>query len=210
MEISILKALNELTLIEKRILKATKENNTFLHFSVGGVPPVGFKTINDVEEKIKSNYDSIVSLIRRRIEIKTAITQSNAETSVNILGQDVTVASAIEMKKSINYELELLRALTSSSATIYNKVEQHNTSVEVEIDKLVTATYSGKNSKVSKDEYDSIASPMKIRKTAIIIDPLDIKSKIESHQNRIDEFVRNINNILTESNATTKITISDS
>ncbi|MEO5349576.1 MAG: hypothetical protein H7836_08020 [Magnetococcus sp. YQC-3] len=210
MQISILRALNEISLLDKKISKQLSSGQLFVNYSVGGKPPVGYKNLEDVSTDIKSRYQSISDLIRRRSEIKSAIVSQNAITNVTIVGKTMTVASAIELKKSISLEKEFLRALQQSSASINRKVEDTNMQVEQKLENMLNNVFGGKTTKTGSDEYNAIAIPFKKDKSAEILDPLDIKKVIDEKIEYIDEFERTVDNILTESNATTMIEVSDS
>ena len=213
MQISILRALNEISLLDKKINKnlVTKDGVfNYVNFSIGGKPPIGYKDNNECIADIKSHYQSVSDLIKRRSEIKSKIVESNAKTIITVIGQDMSVAATIEFKKSIQFEVNFLNQLKAVSSNINKTIEQHNNQLEQKIEALVAQTYSGKNTKINQDEYDNIATPFKKGRLAEIIDPLDIKTIIDKKEEYINEFERTINNILTESNATTMIEISDS
>jgi len=208
-EISILRALNEVSLINKKIDNLNNINKTFVSHSIGGKPPTGFKSIQEMIDSINSYYQSVIDLIKRRTAIKVAIVSSNAVTNIIINNEQMTVAGAIELKTSIIYEKNLLMKLVSCSATSNRNVENHNANIEEQIEDLIRQTFGSKNSKISKEEQDAIAVPYRKTRIAELIDPLDVKTKIEYLENKIREFECNVDNILTESNATTMITIPD-
>jgi hypothetical protein len=207
--LTILRALNEVSLLNKRIEKALAERSVFLSFSIGKKAPVGFKTVAEVEENIKSRYQKITDLIKRRTAIKSAIVASNATTSVTINKETITVAAAIERKQSIGFETKLLSNLTNSSAVINRKIEQHNAEVDRSVEALIAQAFGSKNAKITKEEHDAIAVPFRESRIAESIDPIGIKKAIDDLEDSINEFERNIDNVLTESNAVTKITVSD-
>jgi hypothetical protein len=208
-ELTILRALNEVSLLNKKIEKALSNRSAYLHFSIGKKAPVGFKTIAEVEESIKSQYQKVTALLKRRTDIKSAIVASNAKTTVTINGETITVAAAIERKQSIGFDNKLLSNLVNSSAQVNRKIESHNAEVDRSVESLVAQAFGSKNAKITKEEHDAIAIPFKESRTAESIDPIGIKNEIDKLEDSINEFERNIDNVLTESNAVTKITVSD-
>jgi hypothetical protein len=206
-ELSVLRALNEVSLLNKKIEKENQRGGLFLSLTIGGKVPTGFKTLDEVKKDITGRYQKITDLISRRRNIKAAIVASNAITKITINGVEMTVAAAIEHKSSIAFSKQLLSNLTNSSAAINRKVEQHNDRVESQALQLVETTFGSKNSKVSAEEHSSIVDPFKKSRIAEIIDPLNIKDEIDKKEEEINIFEREIDSILTESNATTMIEV---
>lgn len=209
-QLSILRALNTISLLNKKIEKENQRGGLFASFTIGGKVPTGFKTIEEVRTDITSRYQRITDLITRRRAIKAAIVASNAVTTITINGITMTVAAAIEYKSSIAFDKKLLSNLTNSSAAINRKVEQHNDHVEAQALQLVETTFGNKSSKVMKEEHDSIVEPFKKSRVAEIIDPLNIKDEIDKKEEAINVFEREIDSILTESNAVTMIEVPES
>ncbi|HYK73264.1 MAG TPA: hypothetical protein VEV44_09105, partial [Pseudoneobacillus sp.] len=103
MEITIAKGLVELKLLNNRINRVINDS-VFAGFTVGKKVMTGFNDIEELEQRAKSDYQSVQDLIKRRNEIKSAIVVSNATTEVQIADKTLTVAEAIERKSSIEYD----------------------------------------------------------------------------------------------------------
>ena len=203
MEISITRALVELKLIQKKIDKEV-ENGTFITMRKGAEAPHRFKSIDEFNSSAQSSYDKITDLIDRYRNIKSKIILSNAVTEVTIGTTVMTVAEAIEKKNSINFDKFFLNKLKNQYGYISNELEDRNRDVELRLDSFVEANL-GKDSKIKKEEYEAIAEPFLKRNKWEIIDPLNLKSKIESLEKEIDEFISNVDFALSESNARTMI-----
>ena len=208
-EITILRALNEISLLNKRIDKVLSQSGNFISFTIGGKAPVGFNSVKEVEDDIKARYQKINDLITRRVALKAAIVASNATTMIMINDTMMTVAAAIEYKSSIDLNQRLLRNLTDSSAQVNRKVESHNEQIEKQVQHHIESILGGKNSKVDPKEAEAISVPFKASKVAALVDPLNIKKVIDKIEDSVSFFERNVDSILTESNATTKITVPD-
>ena len=112
-KMTIHEALSELKVIGKRIDKeingvvfvtANKHSNT----------KIGGKTIEEFSDNIKSKYQKITDLIKRRTAIKKAVVKSNAVTDVTIGGETMTVAEAIEYKDvGIDFTENLLEKIST-------------------------------------------------------------------------------------------------
>ena len=114
MEMTIHAALAELKKLDQRINRAIR-NGRFVGTIKG--QKWNEKVQNTVETReefkvtAKAAFDSATDLIKRRNEIKRAITLSNATTKTKVGEKEMTVAEAIEMKTSIEYKKHLKRAL---------------------------------------------------------------------------------------------------
>ncbi|WP_127531348.1 hypothetical protein [Paenibacillus kobensis] len=208
MHISITRGLAELKTLDARIKKAIQDTS-FIGMSTGKKPIVGYKDNHEYENKVKSNNQSIEDLIRRRNIIKTSIVQSNAETMVTIGRQSMTVAEAIERKASIVYEQTLLQKMTSDYANALRKYEAEDEKVKGRLDELIKTTF-GTDKKPAADQYESTSKPFLEQNEPKLIDPLHLKNAIDKLQDEIDEFLTNVDFILSESNSITRIDIPDS
>jgi len=145
-------------------------------------------------------------LIRRREAIKAAIVASNAVTEVEICGEKMTVAKAIETKTSIAYKKNLLYTMKRQLADAILSMNKKNAALEDKITKLVETSY-GKDAKVSPEDYNSIADPMRKSNEVSLVNPLDLETKIEELEAYIEEFTATVDAKLQISNCTTKIVI---
>ena len=205
-KMTIHEALSELKVIGKRIDKeingvvfvtANKHSNT----------KIGGKTIEEFSDNIKSKYQKITDLIKRREAIKRAVTQSNAITVVNISGQEMTVAEAIEYKNSgVAFKENLLGCLSLQYNRATDTINRTNgDNLEAKADDYVIKMYGNKDSGIvietaKKNYIDNNSLDM--------IDPLDVSKIITELNDEIDKFMTKVDSALSVSNATTMIEIS--
>lgn len=208
MEISITRGLAELKTLDARINKSIQEASMIAN-TTGKKIVVGYQTNEQFEEKSKSSYQSVTDLIKRRNAIKAAIVQSNANTTVEVVGSTMTVAEAIERKTSIAYEQILLNKMKSEYVNAIRKFEQEDAKVKERLDELLKTTF-GKDVKVDVNQYDSTAKPFLEQNEPKLVDPLKLKNEIENLEKVIEEFSLNVDFVLSESNTMNKITIPDS
>ena len=209
MRYSIHRSLGELKTLDKKIRKkigntkfiglkkesANKEYNTGL-------------TVEEFELDVKSSFESTRALIERRKKFKEAIVNSNAVTYVTIAGTEMTVASAIERKDSIQYEKDLLIQLSSQYGVVTSSVTRHNDSVEQSIDEKINVLLAGDATK-NKDMAEAFGENYRKSNNWSVIDPLGLKAVIEKLEKDITDFENEVDVILSESNATTFIDIED-
>lgn len=168
----------------------------------------GYDTKEDLERTVKSNFTSIKDLIKRRNEIKSKIVLSNATTEVEIAGVKYTVAEAIERKSSIEYEQQLLNKLKNTYKQIVNHVDQVNEDMNFRLDQHLETIF-GRESKTSNQETDAVIKSFKEQNEAKLIDPINLKEKIELLEKEIEDFLTEVDHVLSVSNATTTIEIND-
>ncbi|GFN32503.1 hypothetical protein [Paenibacillus xylaniclasticus] len=208
MKISITRGLAELKTLDSRIRKAIQETS-YIGLVTGKKAIVGYKDNTEYESKVKSNYQSVNDLIKRRNNIKAAIVKSNAETIVTVGGKEMTVAEAIERKSSIEYEQLLLHKLTNEYAAAIRKYEQEEEKVKGRLDELIKTTF-GSDKKPTADQYDATSKPFLEQNEPKLIDPLKLKNEIDKLSCEIEEFLTNVDYELSTINAITQIEIPDS
>lgn len=206
-KISITEALCELKLYDSKITKAVT-NAKYIGATKKSSDKVGVIKRDTFEANAKSGYQSVTDLISNRNKLKSAIVQSNAITEVEVAGNKMTVAEAIERKSSIEYDETLLIELKRQYATATDTVLKENKKVDTQVDKMLE-TFMGKDSdkKIGKDDQDSIVEPYRIKNEFELVDPLDLLTEIQKLENDIEEFKANIDICLTLSNSTIFIEI---
>lgn len=204
-EITVTRALTQVKTLDERIAKFATGNEPLLSYKVGQ-KSAGGRPIQEVEQTIQAGYQSVTDLIAQRNRLKAAIIRSNAETKVTIAGVTMTVAEAIERKGSIRLDTALLQSMRSQLGAATAKVEQLNRAMEADLQQLMTAAV-GKDRQVSEAELSAIRDPFVAQKQATLIDPLDLAKQISVLDRIITEFNSEVDFVLSESNATTKIVI---
>lgn len=101
-EMLVTEALNELKTLDSRIDRAIKTAKFIADAKTADNKVTPSKTKEAFKTDAQSSYDTIDSLIKRRDNIKAAIVASNAATTVDICGETMTVAKAIDTKASLN------------------------------------------------------------------------------------------------------------
>lgn len=196
-EFTITRALVELKTLEKRIEKLIAESR-FIAITYKGFPG---------DEVDTGKYQSIRDLIARRDKIKRAIIRSNGQVKVMISKRTYTVQEAIDRKASIQWEKTLLRKMQEQRSLMLNEMERHNTGVQSKLDKLLESQFGSKDSKSNKDDLASISDSYRKSNLATLVDPLQLDKEIEKLSLLIEEFEKEVDFVLSESNALTKVKI---
>lgn len=204
---TITRGLAELKLLDARIQR-TVADGAFVAVVVGEKPVRGFQSNEEFSRRAQASLQSAQDLIRRRNAIKAAIVVSNATTYITIGGNRMTVAEAIERKRSIAYEEELLDTLRAQHKNAVQEMEQKNAEVKLRLDRLLEANF-GKDAKAKDSEYDAIAKPFMAQNEAKLVDPVKVKSVIDTLTEEIETFKTEVDFVLSESNTLTRITVPD-
>lgn len=203
MTISIARALVELKTLDNRIGK-----------SINSTTWVAYKTKNtnysmleeEFKKKTQAEHQSLNDLIKRRNAIKNAIVLSNASTNVQVGGQTMTVAQAIEYKHTIHYKRNLLDVFKHQRQRVIVDSEAHRQRVQSKIDDNIRII-CGKDTKPDANTIQTISEGITKGDPIEVFDPLGLEEAIKKLENEIEEFSANVDYVLTESNALTNITV---
>ena len=214
-EITITQALSTLKVLEKRLKaklgvsdngrRTLNANLKLVAVSRGSHlrdPYTSYKE-EDFIATAKASMQSIEDLDERIITIKNAIAASNAVTMVKIAGKEMTVQEAIirkqysELRKQ---KIEAYKAELKRAREEFQEVVDENRSYAERL-----ANGESSDSKKFKDAEEFVSNTY----AASLIDPCDLQNKIERMEQDFEDFVANIDFVLSESNATTKIIIPD-
>lgn len=204
---TIHEALCELKVLDKRIkqeISGTVFATTVLHCNdkINGV------SIKEFSETVRGKYDRITDLIKRRTAIKKAITNSNATTMVTIGEDTMTVAEAIEYKRSgIEFKQALLEKISKDYSSSVVTVNLRNDTLTDKATDYIERAYTNKES-VNKDTIESARQDFIDRNTLDLVDPINGDKVITELGKEIDTFITKVDSTLSISNALTKIEIS--
>jgi hypothetical protein len=195
---SVHRGLSELKLYANKI--ASLNSGTFVVANKQSNKTIGGRSIEDVNNLIKGNFDSMAALIENRKRIKDAIVKSNAATNVTIAGKIMTVAEAIERKASIEFERNFLRILQNQFSQQNNIVDQQNLQLPTKLESFLQSTLGEKRDVATVKD---LTKTFEDNNKYVLIDPNHIQDYIQKLEKNIDEFVSQVDYTLSESNATT-------
>lgn len=204
---SIHRALKELKTLDSRIQRAIEYRDYIgrKKNSSNKVEGTGY-TVEEFKEAVKSNYQSILDLIKRRNTIKQRIVLSNAKTIVSVGGKEYTVAEAIERKTSIEYDKDLLAKLKSQYNNNLAVVTRNNEKMESSLDNQI-ANMLGSDSNKNSENVKLFSESYRQQNGWDIVNPLGLFDIIMELEKEIEDFEAEIDYVLSESNAITTIEI---
>ncbi len=210
-KMSVTRALAELKRLDDRLNRMTTDQLIFVSVAVGqgdkqkvlGVSD----TVQNVVSQIQSNRDRVNSMIEQRAKIKAAVVASNAATKVKLGSREMTVAEAIELKKSIDAQRNILATCRRQVIRANALVAQQNAALEAQIETNLATIYGNEKGKVDASMFEAIAKPQREQKEASLIDPIKINDLIKSLEDEISLVETELDFTLSESNAKTEIEI---
>lgn len=207
-KMTVHKALAELKLLDDRILKAIKSTeyciaNKHSNDKIRGV------SVEEYSKQMQGGYDKAVDLIERRKAIKRAVVLSNAVTKVKIAGKEYTVAEAIEMKNhGIDFDGTLMEAMRKNYNLAMAVIkEQNGKELEERADQYVTAIYGQKEGKTNTADIEKVKEDFLKSNQFELVDPLSVLDKINSLEEKISDFMAEVDAALSVSNALTEIEV---
>jgi len=205
-KITIHRGLAELKLIDSRISKLTSE-----------LQPVGLyqkdKLVNNVftqdefTKRSTGKLQSILDLINRKRDIKSAIVSANAVTMVTVAGKRMTIAEAITYKTIIQHKRDLSRALHATRNSAVALMNKKNDKVNESALNLAKAALGKDNVAVNDTDALAVTTPFLEKNTVHIIDPIKSIDVCEALDSEVDEFETDVDAVLSEVNATTFIKV---
>ena len=199
------RALAELKTLDSRIQKAAR-SATYCFANKHSNGKKDGITIDDYKNRMKSEFDSINTLINRRNALKRAVAFSNSVTKVTIDGVEYTVAEAIEMKNHgmDNYRV-LLTAITANLAAAKNTIQDQNGDyLEKKANDYIIGFFGGKD-KADSETATSMRKAYIEENTYDFIDPLNIEDFKKKLEDKIASFEAEVDAALSVSNAITNI-----
>ena len=197
MKYSITRALAERKVLIKRHEKAVKELE--LIAVQRGNRLVGEHSHikpEDITDRVKSSYQSILDLERRIDEIKFQIDKSNLVTVIKIGTKEMTIQEALVLKN-------LYRKAKSSYDESF---EANRRIIEKTVADTISASKDGKtDTELEKNTANQINSLYEVK----FVDPLSLETIIKQLETEIEEFESNVDYALSESNSQTFIEVAD-
>ena len=191
--------------IEKEIASSTYVNsNKHANTKIDGM------SVAEYTEDMKSAYQKVTDLIKRRNAIKRAITKSNAVTEVTLTKADgstvtMTVAELIEYKNvGIQFTERLVNTITRQYNTVTAFIKRQNDLVNETADKYVTGLYGGKDN-VNNEVAEATRTSYIEANSQDLIDPNKILDRINELNAEIDFYNTKVDAALSTSNAVTVI-----
>lgn len=206
-KMNIHKALSEVKVLDSKINNAMEElcvvvSNKNSNNKINGI------LVEDYKKVMTGSYDKVVSLIARRTAIKQAIAISNSVTKVEINGVEYTVAEAIELKNhGMEYKKDLLAAMKKQYNKALLEISKVETTLEDKANELVISLYGASDKQISNEKVLEMKKEYIEQNRVGIVDPINVRVKIEELEDEIEEFMSEVDSTLSTSNSLTVIEV---
>lgn len=208
---TIHRALSLVKTTQERLDKKINSKEMFICLRRSADEDINGEPIATVENRIKSNYDSIMSLFNNLVTLKCAIMRSNAgirkntevKIAATIYGREMTVAEIIQYKELLKYKTKLLNVLENAWIKHVTAIENAKAQLEKSsLEYLKNAAIDEKSKNA-----DSIMKIFKSENEPVSVNPLDLKTKIDALEKEIEDTLFKIDATLSEDNALTTISV---
>ena len=206
MNISVTRALAEHKLIDKKILSLTGRAK-FMTLSKKDGATVDGNTIEQFGADAQSAYDQLRSLLKQKASIKSAIIMSNAVTEVTIAGKTMKVAEAIERKNSIAFDKQVLETMRSNFVSTKSMYEREKANVESKLDAYLNQLFGASKATAKAEDIQLLSETYVKNNMSKLIDPIELEKKIVAMEAEINEFDKDVDFSLSESNTRTDIEV---
>ncbi len=205
-KMTIHRGLAQLKLLDSRINK-----------KIARIPSCGFikkdGLVNDLykkddfEKNLKSEYESVLDLIRRKNDIKCAIVKANGETTIKVGGNAMKIADAINFKTLIKYKRALIERMEAGHRNTVSAIESHNAETDDKAIRLAEKALGKENIKLTDKDVENVVKPFLENNRLELVDPLGVEQRMVDLDTEVLEFESEVDAILSEANATTFINV---
>lgn len=201
-------ALAELKMLDKRIPSAIQEP-TWVIANKRSNTKIGGVDLKEYTEEVKSRWQKVNDLIKRRDAIKRAVVISNAVTKIEVAGVTYTVAEAIDRKNTgIEFLSRLMLRVGHDYTMAKNQADRENGSaLEARADSYVKTMVGNTDTKGMTDEIKRLRDEFIKAQTMELVDPIDAAEQMEHLGEEITSFNTKVDAALSVSNAVTTITV---
>jgi len=210
---SLTRILREVKSLDKRVIKKIAETQFVDYYQpknedIGGM--ITHLSVDNFTKDAEKKYQSIMDLMNNRSKLKAALAEANAITKVKVKidgeEKEFSIASAIELKRSISFKKELLATLKRQYANIKNNIDDNDVRLHPQLNDLFKKLVGDKA--LDSPEFKDQIMPFFVGKNQFkMLDPLKIKDKIEKLDKDIDDFESNIDIALSEINGITSVDV---
>lgn len=206
-KMSIHRALAELKVLDSRIHKVIENIEPYGMIKGKSTEVHGTnKTSTAFINNAKSDLQSVLDLIKRKTAIKSAIVHSNSITQVVIADKVMSVADAITRKDLIGLENLMLTHIKNAQVRIKQEIESKNTYVEDNLQRVLENAFGKDGVKTDPSAVKDISDSFRETNSWKLVEGVS-DNQLEKLSNEIEDFMVNVDAVLSESNATTFIEV---
>ena len=203
-EYTLTRALVEIKLYDSKIEKAIKELVS-VSYKVNEIIPEYRMVENDFLKVYTAQMQKISDLRANKSALKNALMKANAETKVLIADKEYTILQALNKKSDIYLDNMLVNTLQTHLKSAIAKVNTINEKIESDIERTINAK-SSSSSNQSKEYIQQVRDGYKSQIPALVNDSV-VEELIQAKTAEIENFLAEVDFVLSEVNATTTIKV---
>lgn len=162
--------------------------------------------IAEAKQKSQSDFDKVNSLIANLAELKAARNLANSVAQVTIAGVTMTIDEALAKKAAVPHKQALINTLTAQFTNAQRTVDTNAAQIEANISKQMAAMFTGTR-KATEDEVAVIRAAAERNQKAVILHADGLKERLEALKKEVEDFNLEVDYVLSEANATTKVDV---
>ena len=163
----------------------------------------------EIEQAVKmsqSAFDKYNNLLSNLATLKAARNRANATTTVTIAGRKMTIDEALAQKAANVYRLSLLNTMRSQMTNGKARVDAVQAQIETRIAQQVAAASQG-TKKASDAEVEVFRSLAERNTKQTLVAFPGLPTKVEEIATFLEQFATEVDYVLSEANATTKVEV---
>jgi hypothetical protein len=154
----------------------------------------------------QANFDKVAAQLTNLAVLKAARNKANATTEITIAGVKMTIDQALAKKSANVFQLSFLNTLRAQMQNGKARVDQIQAQIDQKIAQQVTTASAG--TKKATDAEIEVFRAMAERNTKQEVLVFDgMKAKIDKMASDLEQFNVEVDYVLSEANATTKVDV---
>lgn len=170
---------------------------------------LGINSNKQEKEQFISSKDKFNSLFDEYVKIKTAISKANTRTVVNLKGEELTIIEIINKKTVVEKKIELLIGISSKLNFIKREEINNNSKIQsIAEERIKNLGEVSRTDDISERIYKSVRQEFPFEISSCYGEGIEVAlEKLSKEQEELNEFLNEIDFVLSEVNAVTHIEI---
>lgn len=162
-----------------------------------------------LENRIRSDAQTLEGLLKRQMDIKAAIFRSNHETKVTVNGTEMTVVEAVYLKSTLPQREKILASLRNNVTAVVRTYDEARAKIDAQTQELHQKQAVASDSAANKELIDVLEKNLRETACPVYVDPINYQKMIADAQKLITQLKTELDFTLSSSNTVTMVEIPD-
>lgn len=162
-----------------------------------------------LENRIRSDAQTLEGLLKRQMNIKAAIFRSNHQTMVTVNGVEMTVVEAVYLKSTLPQREKILTQLRNNVTAVVRSYDEARAKIDAQTQDLREKQASANDSAANKELIDVLEKNLRETARPVYVDPINYQKMIDDAQKLITHLKNELDFTLSTSNTVTMVEIPD-